>query len=55
MEHDSLERRISGRKAKDIFEQIRKVGTVSKIDLLDKSGLTGSTLTRTLEELTAQG
>ncbi|MBP1156635.1 MULTISPECIES: ROK family protein [unclassified Paenibacillus] len=54
MERESLGQRISGRKAKDIFEQIRKVGTVSKIDLLEKSGLTGSTLTRTLEELTAQ-
>lgn len=55
MVRESLEQRIVGRKAKDIFEQIRKVGTVSKIDLLEKSGLTGSTLTRTLEELTAQG
>lgn len=54
MERESLGQRISGRKAKEIFEQIRKVGTVSKIDLLEKSGLTGSTLTRTLEELTAQ-
>ncbi|SCW46701.1 Sugar kinase of the NBD/HSP70 family, may contain an N-terminal HTH domain [Paenibacillus tianmuensis] len=51
----AIEQRIAGRKHKEIFEQIRKQGTVSKIDLLEKSGLTGSTLTRTLEELTAQG
>lgn len=51
----AIEHRIAGRKHKEIFEQIRKQGTVSKIDLLEKSGLTGSTLTRTLEELTAQG
>ncbi|PUA35711.1 sugar kinase [Paenibacillus elgii] len=51
----AIQQRIAGRKHKEIFEQIRKQGTVSKIDLLEKSGLTGSTLTRTLEELTAQG
>ncbi|SDD26424.1 Sugar kinase of the NBD/HSP70 family, may contain an N-terminal HTH domain [Paenibacillus sp. UNCCL117] len=50
-----IEQLINGRKAKDIYEHIRKHGVVSKIDLLDRSGLTGSTLTRTLEELTAQG
>ncbi|MCZ8519139.1 MULTISPECIES: ROK family protein [Paenibacillus] len=53
-EQTTIEQRIAGRKHKEIFESIRRTGTVSKIELLDKSGLTGSTLTRTLEELTAQ-
>lgn len=55
MERIEIGQRIAGRKHKEIFEQILKIGTVSKLDLLDQSGLTGSTLTRTLEELTAQG
>ncbi|TVY11861.1 ROK family transcriptional regulator [Paenibacillus cremeus] len=55
MERIPLEQRLPSRKHKEIFDQIRKAGTVSKIDLLERSGLTGSTLTRTLEELTAQG
>ncbi|MEK8131297.1 ROK family protein [Paenibacillus filicis] len=54
MNRISVEQRINGRKAKEIYEHIRKHGVVSKIDLLDRSGLTGSTLTRTLEELTGQ-
>ncbi|WP_281889144.1 ROK family protein [Paenibacillus sp. YYML68] len=49
-----IEQIINGRKAKDIYEHIRRKGVVSKLELLDKSGLTGSTLTRTLEELTSQ-
>jgi predicted NBD/HSP70 family sugar kinase len=47
--------RIPNRKAKDIYELIRRQGTVSKVDLLDDSGMTVSTLTRLLEELTQQG
>ncbi|WP_209974635.1 ROK family transcriptional regulator [Paenibacillus eucommiae] len=38
-----------------MYEFIRRNGTVSKIDLLDHSGMTVSTLTRLVEELTAQG
>ncbi|PZE19991.1 ROK family transcriptional regulator [Paenibacillus xerothermodurans] len=52
--HHHLIREIGGRKHKEIYELIRRHGTVSKIDLLEQSGMTGSTLTRTLEELTAQ-
>jgi predicted NBD/HSP70 family sugar kinase len=47
--------RITNRKAKEIYEFIRRQGTVSKIDLLEKSGMTVSTLTRLVEELTSQG
>jgi predicted NBD/HSP70 family sugar kinase len=47
--------RISNRRAKDIYAYIRKHGTVSKIDLLEHSGMTVSTLTRLMEELTNQG
>ncbi|MDQ1912345.1 ROK family transcriptional regulator [Paenibacillus sp. GD4] len=55
MEQMQIEERIAGRKHKEIYELIRKQGTVSKIDLLEQSGLTGSTLTRTLDELVEQG
>ncbi|TDF97589.1 ROK family protein [Paenibacillus piri] len=51
----SIQERIGSRKHKDIYERIRRQGTVSKIELLEQSEMTGSTLTRTLEELTAQG
>jgi predicted NBD/HSP70 family sugar kinase len=47
--------RISNRRTKDIYEYIRKHGTVSKIDLLEHSGMTVSTLTRLMEELTQKG
>jgi predicted NBD/HSP70 family sugar kinase len=50
-----ITQRITNRKAKEIYEFIRRQGTVSKIDLLDKSGMTVSTLTRLVEELTSQG
>lgn len=50
-----INERIGSRKHKEIYERIRRQGTVSKIDLLEQSQMTGSTLTRTLEELTAQG
>lgn len=55
MELNRITERISNRKAKDIYELIRRQGTVSKIDLLDQSGMTVSTLTRLLEELVQQG
>jgi predicted NBD/HSP70 family sugar kinase len=48
---NQLQSRIPSRKAKEVYELIRKQGTVSKIELLDQSQMTGSTLTRTLEEL----
>ncbi|WP_091164638.1 ROK family protein [Paenibacillus sp. 1_12] len=51
----AIEERISGRKHKEIYDWIRRQDTVSKIDLLEHSQMTGSTLTRTLEELTDQG
>jgi predicted NBD/HSP70 family sugar kinase len=47
--------RISNKKAKELFGTIRKQGIVSKIDLLDESGLTSSTLTRMLDELCESG
>jgi predicted NBD/HSP70 family sugar kinase len=46
--------RIANRKAKDIFSLIRRQGVVSKSDLKEQCGLTVSTLTRLLEELTNQ-
>ncbi|NEW09849.1 ROK family protein [Paenibacillus sp. SYP-B3998] len=46
---------ISNRKAKEIYERICRQATVSKTDLLDQSGMTVSTLTRLLDELTSQG
>jgi predicted NBD/HSP70 family sugar kinase len=50
-----ISERISNRKAKEVYELITRQTTVSKIDLLDQSGMTVSTLTRLLEELTSQG
>lgn len=47
--------RIAGRKQKDVFALILKKGIVSKQELQGSGDWTGSTLTRTLEELTAQG
>ncbi|KRF09572.1 ROK family transcriptional regulator [Paenibacillus sp. Soil766] len=52
---DVITERISNRKAKEVYELITRQTTVSKIDLLDQSGMTVSTLTRLLEELTSQG
>lgn len=45
---------ISTRKAKDVYEAIRRRGIISKIDLRDIIGLTPSTLTRLLDELSEQ-
>lgn len=42
---------ISGRKAKEVYESIRRRGVISKMDLKETSGLTVSTLTRLLDEL----
>ncbi|WP_438444648.1 ROK family protein [Gorillibacterium sp. sgz5001074] len=50
-----IEDRISTRKSKDIYELVRQEGTVDKLLLLERSGLTPSTLTRILEELTGKG
>ncbi|WP_235885392.1 ROK family protein [Paenibacillus cymbidii] len=47
--------RISGRKHKDVFELIRRQDHISKIELLEQSGLPSSTLTRILEELHGTG
>jgi predicted NBD/HSP70 family sugar kinase len=49
------EERIPVRKAKDIYGLIRLQGTVAKQVLLEQSGLTPSTLTRILEELSEKG
>ncbi|WP_078549539.1 ROK family protein [Litchfieldia alkalitelluris] len=46
---------ISGRNAKEVYEVIRRRGTISKTDIKNISRLTGSTLTRILDELTEQG
>jgi predicted NBD/HSP70 family sugar kinase len=46
---------ISSRKAKEVYESIRRRSIISKSDLKDISGLTVSTLTRLLDELTEQG
>lgn len=54
MERLDPSQRIASRKGKEIYELIRKQDIVSKIALLEQSGMTGSTLTRTLEDLTAQ-
>lgn len=51
----SLKERIPHRKEKEVFALIRKQGIVSKTDLIEQSGMTVSTLTRALEELTAAG
>ncbi|SEG16928.1 ROK family transcriptional regulator [Paenibacillus sp. UNC499MF] len=50
-----ISERIGNRKQKELFELIRQGGTVSKIELLEESGLTVSTLTRLLDELCTQG
>lgn len=55
MNVEVISERISNRKAKEVYELITRQTTVSKIDLLDQSGMTVSTLTRLLEELTSQG
>ncbi|WP_068775239.1 ROK family transcriptional regulator [Paenibacillus sp. FJAT-26967] len=54
MANKPITERIGNRKEKEIFELIRQGGTVSKIELLEKSGLTVSTLTRLLDELCDQ-
>lgn len=46
--------RLVGRKSKEVYESIRRRGILSKLELKEKSGLTTSTLTRILEELTTQ-
>ena len=46
---------FSGRKAKEVYDWIRKWGTISKQEIKEHSGLTTSTLTRILEELTTAG
>ncbi|NEZ40103.1 ROK family protein [Paenibacillus alvei] len=51
----SLEQHIASSKAKEVFQFIRRTDEISKLDLLQYSGLTVSTLTRVLEELTALG
>jgi predicted NBD/HSP70 family sugar kinase len=55
MHHSAVGERIGSRKHKEIYELIRRQGTVSKIDLLEQSQMTGSTLTRTLDELASHG
>lgn len=47
--------RFSGWKAKNVYEWIRKWGTISKQEIKELSGLTTSTLTRVLEELVDAG
>lgn len=49
-----LKDRISGQKHKDTFELIHRQDTVSKIELLEQTKLSVSTLTRTLDELLEQ-
>jgi len=51
----TLTERIPNRKAKEIYELICRQTTVSKTELLEQSGMTVSTLTRLLDELTSQG
>ncbi|WP_036605033.1 ROK family protein [Paenibacillus assamensis] len=53
--HLPLQDRIPSSKAREIFRRIRQKHEISKNDLLTKSGLTVSTLTRVLEELSAAG
>jgi predicted NBD/HSP70 family sugar kinase len=50
-----LQDRIPGRKHKDVFALIHQRGVVSKQELLESGDWTGSTLTRTLEELSSLG
>src|SRR5690606_28970153 len=47
--------RISNAKAKAIYALIRRHGVVSKLQLLEQSGMKGSTLTRLLEDMTTDG
>jgi predicted NBD/HSP70 family sugar kinase len=54
MQLNAIGERIGSRKHKEIYELIRRHNIISKIDLLEQSQMTGSTLTRTLEELTGQ-
>lgn len=55
MDRKTALQRLAGRKHKEIYEWIRRQDYISKIELLEKSGMTGSTLTRTLEELVSAG
>lgn len=50
-----IEDRIINKKAKDVYEILRKYGVVSKLQLLELSTFTVSTLTRILEELVQDG
>lgn len=52
--HKPIEEHLSGRKSKEIYKLIRKNGTVSKLTLLEQSGMTISTLTRVLDELVSK-
>lgn len=46
--------RVANPKSRELFAIVRRSGIVSKQALLEECGLTGSTLTRVLEELVAQ-
>ncbi|MFD2671307.1 ROK family protein [Marinicrinis sediminis] len=50
-----IEERIANKKAKEIYEILRKQHIVSKQQLLEQSTLTVSTLTRVLEDLHSSG
>jgi predicted NBD/HSP70 family sugar kinase len=49
--HEQLRNMISNPKAKQVYGEIRRLGTVTKFDLAEKTELKGTTLTRILEEL----
>ncbi len=49
-----IEERIPNRKAKELYELIRRRGAVSKLELLEHSGMKPSTLTRLLDEMVSQ-
>ncbi len=51
----NISERIFNPKAKEVYMILRRQGTVSRFDLLEQTRLTGSTLTRVLEELIAPG
>ncbi|MFD0696028.1 ROK family protein [Paenibacillus sp. GCM10027628] len=55
MDLAAITERIPNRKAKEIYERICRQTTISKTELLEQSGMTVSTLTRLLDELTSQG
>ncbi|MBD0383590.1 ROK family protein [Paenibacillus sedimenti] len=55
MDLAAITERIPNRKAKEIYERICRQTTISKTELLDQSGMTVSTMTRLLDELTSQG